>query len=347
MPAARGGALGALDQALERVGAGAHLDHVPLAGLGAAAEGIGQRTLAEGRDQAGLDQGGLARAAVAGDQDQVRGPEPVDQGLRLLAPAEEQGGVLGLERLQAHEGLRHQPDGLGGVEAGGDADEVGEAVAVLGQAHALILLREGRQVGEVARVVGDDRDEGVGAALALLGDHPVERHPHLEPDPVARTLAGQQQAEGGGVRWRSPPRAGPARACRRAADAGRRAACRPRPSARRPAPRGSPRSPPRASPPARCRPPHATGTIGAPCAEYLSPRRGCAAPAPRASPVPTASQCRPQEPARPRFAGAPGSPRPLVHHPPICPKMVTNPLASPRHSRKSSRIKYLSVLSCA
>ena len=160
-----GGALGALDQALERVGAGAHLDHVPLAGLGAAAEGIGQRTLAEGRDQAGLDQGGLARAAVAGDQDQVRGPQPVDQGLGLLAPAEEQGGVLGLERLQAHEGLRHQPDGLGGVEAGGDADEVGEAAAVLGQAHALILLREGRQVGEVARVVGDDRDEGVGAAL--------------------------------------------------------------------------------------------------------------------------------------------------------------------------------------
>ena len=91
--------------------------------------------------------------------------EPVDQGLGLLAAAEEQGGVLGLERLQAHEGLRHQPDGLGGVEAGGDADEVGEAAAVLGQAHALILLREGRQVGEVARVVGDDRDEGVGAAL--------------------------------------------------------------------------------------------------------------------------------------------------------------------------------------
>ena len=199
MPAAVAARCGALDQALERVGAGAHLDHVPLAGLGAAAERVGERTFAEGRDQAGLDQGGLARAAVAGDQDQVRGPEPVDQRLRLLAPAEEQGGVLGLERLQAHEGLRHQPDGLGGVEAGGDADEVGEAAAVLGQADALILLREGRQVGEVARVVGDDRDEGVGAALALLGDHPVERHPHLEPDPVAGTLAGQQQAERCGV----------------------------------------------------------------------------------------------------------------------------------------------------
>ena len=34
---------------------------------------------------------------------------------------------------------------------------------------------------------------------ALLGDDAVERHPHLEPDPVAGTLAGQQQAEGGGV----------------------------------------------------------------------------------------------------------------------------------------------------
>ena len=136
-------------------------------------------------------------------------------------------------------------------------------LAVLGQAHALILLREGRQVGEVARVVGDDRDEGVGAALALLGDDAVERHPHLEPDPVARTLAGQQQAERGGLAGDGrlelvlPGRAGvqPVR---------RPAACRPRPSARRPAPRGWPRSRRRASPPARCRRPRATGTIGAP-----------------------------------------------------------------------------------
>ena len=58
-------------------------------------------------------------------------------------------------------------------------DDVGEAASVLVQAHALILLRKGRQVGEVARIVGDDRDEGVPAALALLGDHPVEGHAHL------------------------------------------------------------------------------------------------------------------------------------------------------------------------
>ena len=48
-----------------------------------------------------------------------------------------------------------------------------------------------------------------------------------------------------------------------------------------------------------------------------------------------------------RSARAPGSARPLLHHPPVCPKMVTNPLGSPRHRRKSSRIKYLLALSCA
>ena len=81
------------------------------AGLGRRPSGIGQRTLAEGRDQPGLDQRGLARAAVADDQDEVRGLEPLDQGLGLVAAAEEQGGVLGLERLQPHEGLRHQRTG--------------------------------------------------------------------------------------------------------------------------------------------------------------------------------------------------------------------------------------------
>ena len=63
------------------------------------------------------------------------------------------------------------------------------------EAHALVLPRERRQGVDILHVVGDDRDERVGTTGTLRRDHPVERHPHLEPHPVPRPLLGEQQAE--------------------------------------------------------------------------------------------------------------------------------------------------------
>ena len=71
------------------------------------AEGAGrsQRSLADGRDDAGEAKGGLADAGIGGDEEERLGPQSLDDRQAIAAAPEEHRAVLGLERLQAAVGI--------------------------------------------------------------------------------------------------------------------------------------------------------------------------------------------------------------------------------------------------